>query len=87
MQNREADLDAKTPGLGELPMVGALFRHKQSITRKSELVILLRPMVIDTPSDWSAAFNNAHDELGSLGEAARQMAEKQVGGTLGIPQP
>ncbi|MGH8598698.1 MAG: pilus (MSHA type) biogenesis protein MshL, partial [Gammaproteobacteria bacterium] len=45
MQNRETDRDAKTPALGDLPLVGALFRHKQTQTTKSELVILLRPLV------------------------------------------
>lgn len=42
-----------TPGLSGLPLVGSLFRSKQKLNRKSELVILLRPTIIQDDEDWA----------------------------------
>ncbi len=38
---------AGTPGLSDTPVVGELFQHKKKATTKTELVILLRPVVVD----------------------------------------
>ncbi|MCB1691702.1 MAG: pilus (MSHA type) biogenesis protein MshL [Pseudomonadales bacterium] len=38
---------ASVPGLGRLPVVGNMFRQKQERQTRSELVILIRPMVAD----------------------------------------
>ncbi len=48
MQNSVQTNVSKIPLLGDLPLLGALFRHTQEITKKSELVILLRPIVVDS---------------------------------------
>lgn len=38
---------AGTPGLSDAPLVGGLFQHKKQSIAKTELVILLRPVVVD----------------------------------------
>ncbi len=43
MQNNSSDTNAQTPGLGDIPLLGNLFRQKRHRSVKSELVILLRP--------------------------------------------
>lgn len=48
MQNSVENQVSKIPLLGDIPLLGALFRHTQEITKKSELVILLKPIVMDT---------------------------------------
>ncbi len=48
MQNSVEENVSKVPLLGDLPLLGALFRHTQEISKKSELVILLKPVVIDS---------------------------------------
>lgn len=48
MQNTVEQNVSKVPLLGDIPLLGALFRHTQDITKKSELVILLKPIVIDS---------------------------------------
>lgn len=48
MQNSVEENVSKVPLLGDLPLLGGLFRHSQEITRKSELVILLKPVVIES---------------------------------------
>ena len=47
MQNVSEDEQAKVPLLGDIPILGGLFRHTKKSSRKSELVILLKPTVID----------------------------------------
>lgn len=48
MQNSVENRVSKVPLLGDIPLLGALFRHTQEINKKSELVILLKPIVIDS---------------------------------------
>lgn len=43
--------DYKTPFLGDIPYLGKLFRSQQTQSTTSELVILLRPIVV-TDADW-----------------------------------
>jgi MSHA biogenesis protein MshL len=47
MQNASQDEQSSVPLLGDIPLLGALFRHTKKSTRKSELVILLKPTVVD----------------------------------------
>jgi MSHA biogenesis protein MshL len=47
MQNASQDETSSVPLLGDIPLLGALFRHTKKSTRKSELVILLKPTVVD----------------------------------------
>ena len=50
MQNSASDNNAQVPFLGSLPLLGHAFHQKQQKGRKSELVILLRPVVVDAQS-------------------------------------
>ncbi len=42
----------QVPGLGDIPLVGALFGNSQTAKEKTELVILLKPTIIKTAADW-----------------------------------
>lgn len=44
---------SQIPGAGNLPGVGALFRNTAQSTQKRELVILLKPTVVQGNSNWS----------------------------------
>lgn len=44
----------RIPGLGSIPLVGYLFGNTRQSTLKSELVILIKPTVIDRHEDWQA---------------------------------
>ncbi len=52
MQNTVRDQVASTPFLGDLPVLGHLFRHTRQVSSKTELVILLRPVVVDRNQAW-----------------------------------
>ncbi len=53
MQETTNDQDAKTPFLGDLPGIGSLFNHKKKASVKSELVILLKPVVVKSADEWN----------------------------------
>ncbi len=46
IQNISEDDNASVPFLSEIPLVGELFKQRRFQSRKSELVILLRPVVV-----------------------------------------
>ncbi|MDB6057960.1 MAG: Type secretion system protein [Verrucomicrobiales bacterium] len=49
MQNNRANTVTKVPLLGDIPILGALFRHKVTSDTKTELLIFLTPYVVQTP--------------------------------------
>lgn len=51
VQDREEVLHNKTPLLGDIPLIGNLFRFKRSQNRKLNLMILLTPRIVETESD------------------------------------
>ncbi|MEX2126371.1 MAG: pilus (MSHA type) biogenesis protein MshL [Woeseia sp.] len=55
MQESTELLRASTPVLGDIPGIGRLFRHTREVTRKTELVILLRPVIVDHDGVWDHA--------------------------------
>lgn len=52
MQDRGENRRAQVPVLGDLPVVGELFKHRYNASKKSELVILIRPVVVNSPEVW-----------------------------------
>ena len=45
--------DYKTPLLGDIPGIGKLFRSERDQRRTTELVILLRPVIVADNDDWT----------------------------------
>jgi MSHA biogenesis protein MshL len=62
MQESTEQLQASTPVLGDIPGIGRLFRHTREVTRKTELVILLRPIVVDHEGVWDYALGRLDAE-------------------------
>lgn len=65
MQQRRAVEDARVPGVGDVPAVGALFRRDTQHVEKRELVFLLRPTVVRNSSDWVDALAQLRERLDS----------------------
>jgi MSHA biogenesis protein MshL len=65
MEDRQIDRRAATPWLGKIPFLGVLFRQQAAGFRKSELVILLRPIVVDEKT-WGRRISSAEDRIGNL---------------------
>lgn len=70
MTESSSATDGKRPLLGDIPGINALFRTKHKSKAKTELVILLRPIVVDQ-NTWNAQLNEVQSSMQSMGEAYR----------------
>lgn len=66
MKNEIIDTTAGTPLLSDIPVVGRLFQHTRRSSLKSELVILLRPIVIDAPGTWQDVLSDSAGRIRNL---------------------
>lgn len=53
MQNQVSEREVSVPGLSLLPGIGNLFRYKTQIKTKTELLVLLRPSVIENEGSYN----------------------------------
>lgn len=56
------DNESKTPLLGDIPLVGELFKSKSETTQKRELIILLKPVVVGLDT-WQTQLQEARQLL------------------------
>ncbi len=59
MTNTMVEKVAATPFLSAIPLLGELFKHRSEEEVKSELVILLKPIVIDDDVQWSKSMGES----------------------------
>jgi general secretion pathway protein D len=52
----ESEVETKVPILGDLPLIGRLFRGRQVTRRKTNLLIFLTPHIISDPSDLEEVY-------------------------------
>lgn len=62
MQTSYTDTEAKAPLLGDIPVVGNLFRSERRVEQKKELVILIRPTVVGVDT-WQDELNRSSEIL------------------------
>ncbi len=56
----------RVPGLGRVPLLGYFFGNTSQSSKKSELVILIKPTVIDSQADWQADAETTQARLDKL---------------------
>ncbi len=66
MQDSINDVDAGAPVLGDLPVLGNLFKHRKKASVKSELVILLKPIVVGNDDEWTDALETTQQGINRL---------------------
>jgi general secretion pathway protein D len=54
--NTDTEVESKIPLLGDLPLLGVLFRGRRTVSRKTNLLIFLTPHVIDGPEDLEEVY-------------------------------
>jgi len=67
MQERVANTKGKRPGLGDVPVVKGLFKTENNSSIKSELVILLKPIVIEQDS-WIDDVRKTQDRFQTINQ-------------------
>jgi general secretion pathway protein D len=55
--------ESRIPILGRIPLLGWFFRSTEKVTRRTELVVLIRPHVIAAPSESAPATQSLLDRL------------------------
>jgi MSHA biogenesis protein MshL len=57
---------SQVPGAGDIPIVGALFRNKDEQIQKRELVVLIKPTIVDDASSWTQDMQDATRRIEQL---------------------
>lgn len=53
MRQASSDDTSQLPGAGNVPVLGALFRNKNKVNQKRELVVLIKPTIVDSANSWN----------------------------------
>ena len=62
MQSNISETDSKTPILGDIPILGNLFKNRRETEVKKELVILLKATVVG-PNTWRDELIRSRDQM------------------------
>ena len=62
MKEASNDQNVSVPLLGDIPIVGNLFKHRKITRVKRELVILLKPTIVDS-SQWGGEIKDVQDRM------------------------
>jgi MSHA biogenesis protein MshL len=63
MKQEQNEGNSQVPGLGNAPLVGGLFRQTSRGYAKQELVILLKPTVIQSSQSWQQGLSEVRERL------------------------
>ncbi len=66
MRDSISDEQEGAPGLSDIPVLGSLFKQTRKQSTKSELVILLRPVVIEGKDAWRETIDESRGSLENL---------------------
>jgi len=80
-----SDTQRSVPCLGNIPLVGALFRSKSSDSDKTNLFVFLTPHVIENPEEAAEVYRDKKDQIDTIKEGQiklyQKKTEKPVSGT------
>ena len=82
ISNEQDGIDSKVPLLGDIPLLGALFKRKTSNHTKDELIIFLTPHVVNSPEDLDRM---TESEQGKLSAPPQSFDQKEI--TKLLPPP
>jgi type IV pilus assembly protein PilQ len=73
VKNQETEFRAKIPILGDIPLLGALFRHTTKMRTKSNLVVYITPHVLTKES-----VINLQEELKNLDKNSKEFMDRKL---------
>jgi MSHA biogenesis protein MshL len=71
MRQAKTDGADKVPLAGDIPVIGNLFRAKTVQMQKRELVVLIKPSIVDGSTDWSSDLLDTSRRIEQMGRGAR----------------
>jgi MSHA biogenesis protein MshL len=72
MRQAATDDTSGLPGAGRVPVLGALFRNKNKVNQKRELVVLIKPTIVDSASNWSQDLLDTSRRIETLDPRTRE---------------
>ncbi len=84
MQDARNNLSDEVPGLNRVPLLGNLFKYRDETSKKTELVIFLRPTVLQDPTlegdyrDYRTVLQEAREALDQPASPARPEFQRGV---------
>jgi MSHA biogenesis protein MshL len=66
MRQESATAGSQVPGLGDVPGLGMLFQQRNTRTTKSEIVILLKPTIVHSDSEWQRDLADTRERIRAL---------------------
>ncbi|MEP2781951.1 MAG: type II secretion system secretin GspD [Pseudoruegeria sp.] len=63
VQEGDNKIESKVPGLGDIPVLGAAFRTKSQSKKRTELLILIRPRVVETANEAQSVTSQWRNKL------------------------
>jgi len=69
-QASSGDTD-QLPGADKIPVLGHLFRNKNRVSQKRELVVLIKPTIVEGANDWSQDMLDASRRIEQLDPRSR----------------
>ena len=73
MQETKKHARGKRPFLGDVPVLNTLFKTADNSTVKTELVILMRPIIVDSNKAWNDDIVTSSDRANKLGNEHRKL--------------
>jgi len=83
MQQSMTDDRAGVPVAGDVPLLGALFRHTNRDSQKRELVILLKTTIVQGSDDWSQDVLNSRDRIRKMQRSGSDEDTSDTGNSAG----
>lgn len=76
LRSEDSDIVRKVPILGDIPILGAIFRSKEKTKSNSEVLVFITPLVVDNPSDNDRINQPYLDRLKQREESINKNAPK-----------
>ena len=72
----ESETVSKLPFLGDIPLLGELFKHRSTIVTNNEMMVFITPYVMDEDSseEAEAELENAIDRMESVREQLSEVS-------------
>jgi MSHA biogenesis protein MshL len=79
MREESINQRSQVPGLGDTAGLGSLFRQRGVVSKKSELVILIKPTIVQGDRTWQQDLTETRDRIRAIQPQVPQFPQ--------LPQP
>jgi general secretion pathway protein D len=82
----QSDNEDKVPGLGDIPVIGNLFKYKSRTRTKRNLMVFLRPVVVRSKEQNTSISMDRYEYMRAAGAEAQPQGGNVLYPNLGAPQ-